>query len=124
MDIVLILLAASALVGACAGLRLKALALVPIALLIAVFSAAVLHLNGFGSGSGIAILIACLILNQAAYLLVQVLGFAGASDPSWDDVTDGKPSADRKQAVDDDHRYQKPAPIFPPERERSKRYLF
>ena len=123
MAIALILLAASALIGAAAGLHLKALALLPIALLIAIFSAAALHMNGFGSRSGIVIVIVCLILNQAAYLLVQVLGSGLASDPSLDDVTDGEPSAGRQQAIEDDHSYQKPAPTFPPENERSTRHL-
>ncbi len=124
MNIALILLAVSALVGAAAGLRLKVIALVPLGLIIAVFAAAVLHLNGFGTGSGIAIVIACLILNQAAYLLVQVLGFAADSNPSLENVTDGEPSRGRKQAIENEHRYQKPAPTFLPESERSKRHLF
>ena len=42
MDIAPVLLGASALIGAAAGLHFKALALVPIALLIALVSAAVL----------------------------------------------------------------------------------
>lgn len=66
------LLAFSMLFGALAGLRFKILVLVPSALLIAFFSAAVLHMNDFGPWSGIAIVIACLILNQAAYLIVQI----------------------------------------------------
>lgn len=123
MDIVLILLAASALIGAAAGLRLKALALVPVAFLIAVFSAATLHMNGFGPRSGIVIVIGCLILNQAVYLLVQVLGSRLVSDPSLDNVTDGEPRAGGQQAIEDDHSYQKPAPTFPPENERSRRHL-
>ena len=53
MGITLVLLAASALIGAAAGLGLKVFALVPIALLIALVSAAVLHMNGFGPRSGI-----------------------------------------------------------------------
>ena len=72
MGITLVLLAASALIGAITGLRLKVFALVPIALLIALVSAAVLHMNGFGPGSGIVIIIAGLSLNQAAYILVQI----------------------------------------------------
>jgi hypothetical protein len=123
MDIALVLLAASALIGAAAGLRLKALALVPVASLIAVFSAAALHMNGFGPRSGIVIIIGCLILNQAAYLLVQVLCSGLASDPSSDNVTDGEPSAGRQQAIEDDHSGQKPAPTLPPENERPKRHL-
>lgn len=66
------LLAFSMLFGALAVLRFKILVLVPSALLIAFFSAAVLHMNDFGPWSGIAIVIACLILNQAAYLIVQI----------------------------------------------------
>ena len=73
IDIVSVLLGVSALVGAAAGLRLKALALVPIALLIAVLWAVVLHKIGFGPGSGIGVIIASLILNQGAYVLVQIL---------------------------------------------------
>ena len=74
IDIVFVLLSVSALVGAAAGLRLKALALVPIALMIAVFWAVVLHRIGFGPGSGIGVITASLILNQGAYVLVQILG--------------------------------------------------
>jgi hypothetical protein len=58
--------------GVVAGLRFKIFVLVPSALMIAFFSAAVLHMNDFGPGSGIAIVIACLILNQAAYLFIQI----------------------------------------------------
>ena len=84
MDIVLVLLVTSALAGAAVGFRLKALALVPIGLLIAAFAAAVLHANGFGAGRGIATIVACLVLNQAAYILVQVLGPGIASDRTLD----------------------------------------
>jgi hypothetical protein len=117
MDIALVLLAASALIGATAGLRLKAFALAPIALLIALVSAAVLRLHGFGPGSGIVIIIACLVLNQAAYILVQIFG-SRASYLSLDDIADGEPGPGREQAVDDDHGDQEPPrsrPLFPPE---------
>jgi hypothetical protein len=53
MDIALVLLAVSALIGAAAGLRFKAFALVPIALLIAFVSAAVLRVSGFGTGGAL-----------------------------------------------------------------------
>ena len=115
MDIALVLLAASALIGAAAGLRLKVFALAPIALLIALVSAAVLHMNGFGPGSGIVIIIACLGLNQAAYILVQIFGLRSrASYLSLDDVADGEPGPGREQAIDDDHGDQKPPPSRPP----------
>jgi hypothetical protein len=119
MDIALVLLATSALIGATAGLRLKAFALAPIALLIVIVSAAVLRMHGFGPVSGIVIIIACLVLNQAAYLLVELLGFrSGVSYLSLDDVSEGEPGPGREQAVDDDHGDQEPPrsrPLFPPE---------
>ncbi len=66
------LLAGSMLFGALAGIRFKILVLVPSALLIAFVSATVLHMNDFGPWGGIAIVLACLFLNQAAYLIVQI----------------------------------------------------
>jgi hypothetical protein len=119
MDIALVLLATSALIGATAGLRLKAFALAPIALLIVIVSAAVLRMHGFGPVSGIVIIIACLVLNQAAYLLVELLGFrSGVSYLSLDDVSEGEPGPGREQAVDDDQgdQEQPPSrPLHPPE---------
>lgn len=116
MDIALILLVASALIGAVAGLRFKVLVLVPIALLIALVSAAVLRMYGFGAGSGIVTIAACLVLSQTAYLLVQTSPRSSAFDPSFDDVTDGVPSPSPEQAIDGDHSDhgdQKP-PAFRP----------
>lgn len=116
MDIALILLVASALIGAVAGLRFKVLVLVPIALLIALVSAAVLRMYGFGAGSGIVTIAACLVLSQAAYLLVQASPRPSAFDPSFDDVTDGVPSPCREQAIDgdhSDHSDKKPPPCRP-----------
>jgi hypothetical protein len=119
MDIALVLLATSALIGATAGLRLKVFALAPIALMIVIVSAAVLRMHGFGPVSGIVIVAACLVLNQAAYLLVELLGVrSGASDLSLDDVTDGEPGPGREQTIDDDHGDQETPqsrPLHPPE---------
>jgi hypothetical protein len=70
--VVLGLLTGSLLIGALASLRFKIFVLVPTALLIALVSAVVLHRNGFGPWSGIAIMMSCLFLNQAAYLIVQI----------------------------------------------------
>ena len=108
MDIVLILLSISALIGTIAGLRFKVFVLVPIALLIVLVSAAVLRAHGFGPGSGIAIIVAGLVVNQTAYALIQIGLGADASDLSFDEVTDGEPAPDREQDVDDDHGDQKP----------------
>ena len=103
MDIALVLLAISALIGAIAGLRLKAFALAPIALLIALVAAALLRMHGFGPGRGIVIIIACLVLNQGAYILVEIFGLS--SRPSYlslDNLADGEPNPGREQAIDGD----------------------
>ena len=71
--IALALLIASALIGAVLSFRFKVFVLGPVALFIAFISAAVLHMNGFGPASGIGIIIACLVLNQAAYILIQII---------------------------------------------------
>jgi hypothetical protein len=97
MDIGFVLLATSALIGAAAGLRFKVFVLVPIAVLIALVSAAVLHANDFSAGSGITIITACLVVNQTAYVLVQIFTPAGLLLSK--DVADSVPSAGRKQAV-------------------------
>lgn len=111
MDIiVLVLLSTSALIGVTAGLRYKVLALVPIALLIILVSAAVLRMHGFGPVSGIVTIVACLVLNQAAYVLIQIGLRSSASGLSFDKVTDGEPSPGCKHAVDDDHGNQKSPP--------------
>ena len=119
MDIALGLIAVSALIGAAASLRFKALALVPIALLIAFISAAVLRVSGFGAGGGIVVIIGCLMLNQATYILVQIVGLGyGDSNLSLDDVFDGVPGPGREQAVDNNQGHYKRAPSrspFPPE---------
>lgn len=108
MDIVLIFLSISALIGTIAGLRFKVFALVPIALLLVLVSAAVLRAHGFGPVSGIAIIVAGLVVNQAAYALIQIGLGANASDLSFDEVTDGEPAPDREQDVDDDHGNHRP----------------
>jgi hypothetical protein len=115
MDIALVLMAASALIGAGVGLRLKVFVLAPIAILIALVAAVVLRMHGFESSSGIAIIVACLVLNQAAYILVQIFGLGtGGSYLSLDDVCDGNPSPGRQQDIHGDYGKQKPQPPGPP----------
>ena len=111
MGIVSVLLLTSALLGAAAGLRFKVFALVPIAILIALASAAVLHKNDFGTGSGIATIIACLVVNQAAYIIVQI--FTPASNLLSNEVSDSDPSSGREQGVrsdNGDYHNKKPSP--------------
>ncbi len=98
MDITVpVLLITSALIGAAAGLRYKVFVLVPIALLIALGSAAVLHINDFRTESGIATIVACLVLNQAAYMIVQI--FAPTAHLISDDEADSVPRSGREQGV-------------------------
>lgn len=100
MDIVATLILTSALIGAFASMRFNAFVLVPVAILIALASATILHRNDFGPWSGIATIIACLIVNQAAYIIVQI--FNPADHLLSKDVADSKPSPRRQQAVHDD----------------------
>jgi hypothetical protein len=99
--IVPVLFFTSALIGAAAGLRFKVFALVPIAILIALASAAVLHKNDFGAASGIATIIACLVANQAAYIIVQIL--TPAANLLSNEVADNEPSPGRQQAIHGDN---------------------
>ena len=95
---------------AAAGLRYKVFVLVPIALLIALGSAAVLHMNDFRTESGIATITACLVLKQAAYMIVQI--FAPTAHLISDDEADSVPSSGREKAVhgnNGDNGNQKPS---------------
>jgi 4-amino-4-deoxy-L-arabinose transferase-like glycosyltransferase len=94
MDITVpVLLFTCALIGAAAGLRYKVFVLVPIALLIALVSATVLHKNGFEPGGGIVVIIGCLVLGQAAYIVVQI--FTQRAHLISDDETDSVPGRGR-----------------------------
>ncbi len=111
MDIIVpVLLSTSVLIGATAGLRFKVFVLVPVSVLIVLVSAALLHMHGFGPGSGILIIVACLVVNQAAYVLMQIGLGTNAYALSFDEVTDGKPAPDREQGVDDNHGDQQSPP--------------
>ncbi|EAQ36429.1 hypothetical protein NB311A_20866 [Nitrobacter sp. Nb-311A] len=110
--IVPVLLFTSASIGAAAGLRFNGYVLVPIAVFIALVSAAVLQWNGFGTGSGIATITACLVVNQAAYIIVQI--FTPTADLLSDEVANSEPSPSREQTVrgnDGAHGDQKTHPF-------------
>ena len=51
--------------------------------------------NGSGPGTGIATILACPALNQAAYIFVQIFGPRLTFDPSLDNVRDGEPRPGR-----------------------------
>jgi hypothetical protein len=68
MGAVVILLTVSALIGFALAGTFSWFAIGVAGIALALFSAAMLHLQGFGALSGIAITAACLIVNQASYL--------------------------------------------------------
>ena len=80
MTSVLILLAASALVGLILGLYYSWLAVGASGLMLAIVSAVVLQKEGFDALPGIAIIVICLAVNQVAYLIGVRLRFSGRQD--------------------------------------------
>jgi hypothetical protein len=73
MNTIWILLTMSALVGLGFGVYFKWVALVLSGLILAIVGAAVLQREGFGHLAGIAIIVACLTVNQMAYLIGAAL---------------------------------------------------
>jgi hypothetical protein len=69
MNAILILLAVSSLLGLVLGFYFSWLAIGVSGLVLAFLSAVVLQHEGFGSLAGIAIIVACLTVNQIAYLI-------------------------------------------------------
>jgi hypothetical protein len=69
MNATLILLAVSSLLGLVLGFCFSWLAIGVSALVLAFLSAVVSHHEGFGSLAGITIIVACLTVNQIAYLI-------------------------------------------------------
>jgi len=80
MTSVLVLLAASALVGLILGLHCSWLAVGVSGLMLAIVSAVVLQKEGFDALPGIAIIVVCLTVNQVAYLIGVRLWFRGRQD--------------------------------------------
>jgi hypothetical protein len=69
MNVIFVMLAVSAVFGIGLGLRLRWPAIIVSGLLVSIVSAAVLQKAGFGAVEGIAIIVACLIVNQVGYLV-------------------------------------------------------
>jgi len=72
MGTALILLALSAVIGLALGMLFSFPAIVASSVAIAVLSSAVLQIQGFGAIPGIAIVVACLVVNQMAYLAASL----------------------------------------------------
>jgi hypothetical protein len=69
MNVIFVMLAVSAVVGIALGLRFRWPAIMVSGLLLSIVSAVLLQKVGFGAVEGIAIIVACLIVNQVAYLI-------------------------------------------------------
>jgi hypothetical protein len=80
MDVILLLLAVSAIVGLVLGLYFSWIAIAASGLVLAIVSAIVLQKEGFGFFSGISTVAACLTVNQLAYLVGVTLAIRGSQD--------------------------------------------
>ena len=80
MDAILLLLAVSAIVGLVFGLYFSWIAIAASGLVLAIVSATVLQKEGFGFFSGISTVVACLTVNQLAYLVGVKLAICGSQD--------------------------------------------
>jgi hypothetical protein len=89
LTIALLLILASALVGAATGFMYRVWALILISPPLAIFSAAVLRSHQFGMIAGIIVVAICLAICQIAYLAVACLQHA--RDISSQDEADGEP---------------------------------
>jgi hypothetical protein len=108
MSAVVILLALSALIGFALGTSFSWLAIAVCSVGLAVVSAAALQIQGFGALPGIAIVVACLIVNQMAYL-------AGAfcrSKGSFHKQADKEPSHRRNNSIAGEPHQQQKSPSW------------
>jgi hypothetical protein len=105
MSAVAILLTLSAIIGFALGRSLSWLAVGIAGFLLAVLSSAVLHKQGFGALSGIAIIVACLTINQVSYL-ASLLGVGRHSQEPIQKHADNKPSRRRNDYVGDEQQQQ------------------
>ena len=69
MDIILFLLVAGAIIGLALGLYFSWVAILSSGLVFSVFASILLHGEGFGPLAGIGVIVACLTVNQLAYLV-------------------------------------------------------
>jgi hypothetical protein len=73
VTVVIVLLALSALIGFALGASFSWPAIVASSIGLAIVCAAMLQITGFGALPGIAIIVACLTVNQLAYVMGGVL---------------------------------------------------
>ena len=80
MNTLFVLLAVSAILGLVLGLRFSWFAILVSGVAIAIASATILQQEGFHYLEGIAIIVACLSINQVAYLIGVRLRLRGRQD--------------------------------------------
>jgi hypothetical protein len=108
MSAAFILLALSALIGFALGTSFSWLAIAASSIGIAVLSSAILQIQGFGVLPGIAIVVACLTVNQMAYLA----GAFGRSNELFQKQADKEPGQRRNHDVAGKPDQQQEAPSW------------
>jgi hypothetical protein len=109
MNAVVTLLTLSALIGLALAGSFSCYALAILGIALAFLSAVVLHVEGFGAFSGIAIIAACLTVNQAAYLGGLLFAHRRSAGPLEKQV-DGEPSRRRNKDVGCEQKQQQRSP--------------
>jgi hypothetical protein len=95
MTAVIVLLALSALIGFVLGTSFRWFAIAASSIGIAVLSSAILQIQGFGALPGIAIVVACMTVNQMAYLAGAFL----RSNGLFEKQADKEPSQRRNNNI-------------------------
>src|SRR5882757_252081 len=106
MSAVIILLALSALIGLALGTSCSWFAILISSVVLAVLSSVVLQVQGFGALAGIAIVVACLTVNQIAYLA----GVFCRSKGLFQKQADKKPSQRRNSDIAGEPHQQQKSP--------------
>jgi signal transduction histidine kinase len=99
MSALAILFMLSAVVGFALGVSYNWYAIAVSGIALAVLSAAVLHNQGFGSFSGIAIIVACLTISQASYLAGVRFARRRRSENSIQQQADNDPRRRRNHRI-------------------------
>jgi hypothetical protein len=106
MTALIVLLALSALIGFAIGTSFSWLTIATSSAGIAVLSSAILQIQGFGALPGIALVVACLTVNQMAYLA----GVFGRSSGLFQKQADEEPSQGRNSDIAGKPSQQQEAP--------------
>ena len=105
MGAVILLIAFSALIGFVLGTSFSWLAIAASSIGIAVLSSAILQIQGFGALPGIAIVVACLIVSQMAYLAAFL-----RPGRLFEEQADKEPSQCRNEAISYEEQQQQRSP--------------